>query len=290
MIRFRWTWMSLLVLMVLCGCRTTREREEWEARYRDQRDEIASLQNEVSQLNRKLTLREQEGDDLRLQLASVGKVALSPEQAQLLYSATGIRINKLLSGGVDRDGIPGDDGLSILMTPHDEDGSLVKLPGEVEISLMDMTLPKGQETIGRWTIAAEDVKQQWHAGLVGAGYLFEVNWQSMPHNRNLLMHVRMKTGDGRQFDVSEQFTVTLPVNEIQPVRSDVVPIPADSSTPFTEQPVPVPSDQLGVSPEPAPPFEQESSIDQNEPETFPIAPEEVTSDSWKKTESPSRWK
>lgn len=282
--------MSCWVLLLCCGCSSVQEREEWEARYRDQRDEIASLRSEVKQLNKQLALKEKEGDDLRIQIASTGRVALTREQASMLYRVKGIQIKKLLSGGIDRDGIPGDDGLSVLITPYDEDGSLVKLAGGIELELLDLALPKDQQRIGHWSYSSEEVKQMWHAGFVGAGYLFELDWTTLPTHSQLLLHARMKPGDNRQFDVSQQLSVNLPDSSIQPVRSEDFPEVFEAAPPFNEEPVPTPPEQEGSFPTFSGPLEQESSLKQNEPESFPIPPEEVTSDSWKKTESPSTWK
>ncbi|QDU82027.1 hypothetical protein Pla110_37810 [Polystyrenella longa] len=221
--------MSLLGIALLAGCQSTAKREVWEARFRDQRDEIHALNQKIEQLEEDLVVREQEADTLRLQMVGTGQTALLHEQAHSLYQVTGIRINTLLTGGLDHDGKPGDEAISLLLSPHDEDGTLVKLPGNLLIELIDHSLSEEEEVIGQWEFHPQEMKSHWHSGFVGVGYLFDLTWQDVPENEELLIHARLTTGDNRQFDVTEKIRIVPPEGLLQANHTEVVDEGEDSS-------------------------------------------------------------
>ena len=99
-----------------------------------------------------------------------------------------------------------------LITPHDEQGDLVKIAGEVEIEAYDMTRPGDDKRVGRWTFDSEQSAKAWHSGFVGAGLQFELPWQETPTNKELLVHARLRTADGRQFDTNSPLKVVPPVS------------------------------------------------------------------------------
>ncbi|MEZ6044710.1 MAG: hypothetical protein R3C11_03830 [Planctomycetaceae bacterium] len=212
MSNLRWTWMSLLGLALLTGCESTAKREVWQARLRDSQDQVYRLSKKVDELEEELALKMAESDDLRLQLTAEGETPLQAEQAKALYKVTGIKINHLLTGGLDHDGEPGDEALSLLLSPHDEDGTLVKLPGELMIEIIDHSRPESEEVIGEWKFSPQQMKLHWHAGFIGVGYLFDLNWQELPHQEELLVHARLETGDDRQFDITEKIRIVPPIS------------------------------------------------------------------------------
>src|SRR4029453_7674189 len=56
------------------------------------------------------------------------------------------------TGGVDEDGAPGDEGLLVVISPKDEDGSAVKVPARALVAAWEIT-PAGLKTpIGSWSI------------------------------------------------------------------------------------------------------------------------------------------
>ncbi len=144
-------------------------------------------------------------------MASGSPVPL-PEQTGNLVRLSGVKINTLLSGGKDRDGQPGDDLLVALISPHDQQGDLVKIAGEIEIEAYDMTRSGDNKRVGYWTFDPTQSAKAWHSGFVGAGLQFELPWQEAPSNKELLVHVRLRTSDGRQFDTSSPLKVIPPAN------------------------------------------------------------------------------
>jgi hypothetical protein len=135
---------------------------------------------------------------------------LLAERSEVLYKATGIEISKYKTGALDTDDRPGDDVLATSIAPHDSDGELIKLPGEVELELFDMAQPAEKQRIGHWQFTAEDCREHWNAGFFGSGYQFKLPWQKRPEHQKLVLHARMLTPDGRQFDASHELKVQLP--------------------------------------------------------------------------------
>ena len=204
------TWMFLLSLpvLVVAGCVTRGNVELLEARLRERVDELSQLQSQLRETESKLAIARREAVDLRAQLNSNGQKTILPEQADVLYRATGIRINTLLTGGLDRDEIPGDDTLSVVLVPHDADGEVLKLPAQIEIEVLDLSKPQDQQRIGSWTFSVDESRPHWHRGLFGTGYLFNLKWQQIPESSELLLHARLTTTDNRQFDTSSLVRVT----------------------------------------------------------------------------------
>src|SRR5262245_41485127 len=70
------------------------------------------------------------------------------------------------TGGVDEDGVPGDEGLMVVILPKDEDGAGVKVPAQVQIAAWEVTPAGIKSPIGNWTLPPEKVRPTWRSGFV----------------------------------------------------------------------------------------------------------------------------
>ena len=193
----------------LSGCLGARgDIEAVEAQLRQQQDRADQYVRELSQVRQELNVARQEADLLRRQMADTGGQALPAEFTESLFRVQRLQFNGLMSGGRDRDGQPGDDVLVAVLTPVDEHGDLVKLPGAIELEALDLTLPEGERQIGKWTFDATQSRELWKSGLFSAGYQVEVPWQRPP-SKELLLHAKLTTADGRQFDATQPVKVKL---------------------------------------------------------------------------------
>ena len=183
-----------------------------EAEIRQSQDSLYRAEAKSTELQSQLALARRETDLIRSQAVSHGDQAPLPEQTGNLVRLAGVKINTLLSGGKDRDGKPGDDLLVALITPHDEQGDLVKIAGDVEIEAYDMSLSGDDKRVGHWTFDPEQSAKSWHSGFVGAGLQFELPWQEVPANKDLLVHARLRTADGRQFDTNSPLKIVPPTS------------------------------------------------------------------------------
>jgi hypothetical protein len=194
---------------VAVGCASRGQIDILESRLRQQEDSITQLQGQLSTSQSQLQAARRETEDLNAQLAAKTRTA-RVEQVSALGQVEAIELNKYLTGGLDRDGIPGDDLFSAVIVPTDSQGNLVKVPGAVSLTLFDLSLPEPQQRIGRWEYSAQQSESLWHSGFLGSGYLVRVPWQQPPHSANLLVHARLKTIDGRQFDTSQSIRIVPP--------------------------------------------------------------------------------
>jgi len=196
------------LLLVATGCAGHGHVDSIEARLRQQEDELAQLRTGMREANVQLEASQKEADYLKAQLANADNSSFVPEQAGVLFQVTGLKINTLLSGGLDRDGLPGDDVVSVLIVPHDYQGEPVKLAGSIDIELIDLSQEPPQQQVGRWTFSPSESRRHWYRGFVGTGFQFDLECQQALQSAKLLLHARLTTVDKRQFDASATITVT----------------------------------------------------------------------------------
>lgn len=251
--------MSILLALAVCGCGLRRGNVDLlEARLRQQEDRLYELQSQLAQAHTELTTARRETDLLRDQLANRGTAALLPEQTTVLSRVEGLGIDPLLSGGLDRDEKPGDDLLAAMVTPRDADGNVLKLPGTLRLELFDLARPADKQRIGQWEFDPEQTRDHWHNGLLGSGYRFRLPWQQIPQHEALLLHARLTTADGRQFDASETLRINPPTPaslamphppaeeqlvepaaDVEPADRIIPPKPIPTSDRWTEETRPV---------------------------------------------------
>lgn len=199
--------MLALLALVPIGCAARGNVEMLESELRRQEQTQQELAEELKSARAELRVARTDADNLRAQLSQRGQTSLVSEQADVLYKAEAIRFNTMLTSGANRDGQPGDDGLNILLQPVDAQGDLVKLAGAIELDLLDLNRDGESQRIGRWQFTAEEVRDRWHRGFLSAGYLFQLDWQTVPVSSELTLHARLASPDGRTFSATTQVKV-----------------------------------------------------------------------------------
>jgi outer membrane murein-binding lipoprotein Lpp len=239
--------MLLGTLVLAAGCASTGQLEILESRLRRQEDAANQLQTQLSESQNQLQAARREATDLRTQLAD-GKRTARVEQVSALGQVEAISLNKYLTGGLDRDGVPGDEMFSAVVVPADADGNLVKAPGSVVLTVLDLSKPEAQQRVGHWEFGPKDSESLWHSGFLGSGYIVRVPWQTLPQSPTLLVHARLKTIDGRQFDTSQSIRITPPSATAQAATQPAAPpsqtMPEPSAAP---QPPPAPPASLDTA-------------------------------------------
>lgn len=208
--------MSALLTLALSGCAWRGNVEMLESELRRQEQAQQELNEALASAREELRVARADSVALRQQLSSVQQVSLGSEQAEVLYRANAIKFNMLLTSGMDRDGQPGDEALSVLVIPVDEHGDLVKLAGAIELELFDLTLPQDRQRVGHWNFDIEQAREHWHKGFLAAGYLFQLDWQQPPQSQELTLHARLLAPDARRFEATTQIRLTPPVTEVPP--------------------------------------------------------------------------
>lgn len=202
---------SLVVaLALLAGCSAVKERDVLEARLRDQEDMLASYQSQLDRVKTELDVAKREAGQLRTQLTHGETSPAGRNDPGAAARVEGIEFSSLMTGGLNRDMEPGDDGLSVVLAPHDHQGELVRAAGSFEIEAFDLAASDGARKIGRWRIDLADSQNHWHQGVIQSGYRFELPWQELPSSDKLLLHGRMISSDQRQFDATATVRITPP--------------------------------------------------------------------------------
>lgn len=193
-----------------CGCSARGELDALEADLRSKDQALTELQTQLVSKEAELKVARRDAEALRSELSQGQSSAIAAEQAEVLYKVEGIKFHSLLTSGQSRDGIPGDEGISALLMPVDMHGELVKLAGDVELELFDMSLPAENQRLGTWKFSTAEVREHWHRGIIGSGYFFQVDWQNVPAARELTLHARLQVPDGRKFDATTQVKIVPP--------------------------------------------------------------------------------
>ncbi len=193
--------------MLPAGCAVRGDVEMLESELRRHEQTEQEIAAELKAAREELRVARTDADTLRAQMSQRGQLALVSEQAEVLYKTEAIKFNMMLTSGANRDGEPGDDGISALLQPVDAHGDLVKLVGAIDLELLDLNREGESQRVGRWHFTTDEVRDHWHRGFLSAGYLFQLDWQTVPTSSELTLHAKMEAPDGRKFDTTTQVKV-----------------------------------------------------------------------------------
>ncbi len=118
-----------------------------------------------------------------------------------------VDINRRISKAVDLDGIPGHEGLTLLIQPKDHSGRVRKIPGRIHVSVTEPMRRSQHRPIGNWQFTAEEsknflVKDQ----LVQQGFLIHLPWdKAIPQSDRVNVSVRFFSG--RNVTVANNHTI-----------------------------------------------------------------------------------
>jgi hypothetical protein len=216
---------SAIAIATGSGCVGRGNAELLEANLRQHQDRIAGYERQVTTLREELVAARAESDQLRRELVALGKDGRQ-EATEPLSKVAGIQFNSLMTGGRDSDGAPGHDVITAVLAPHDNDGDLVKLGGELEVEVLDLTRPADQQRIGNWKYSADQTRELWHSGFLASGFQLDLPVGSIPKTGEVLLHGRLITTDGRQFDTTCPVTLASAESTVSAPRS--LPAPRQS--------------------------------------------------------------
>ncbi|MEW4489129.1 hypothetical protein AB1L42_13695 [Thalassoglobus sp. JC818] len=249
-------WAGGLFLSML-GCASTSHIDLLEAKLREQEVVVERYEREVASVRDQLITAQRRTAMLEEQLAGTGSQLVSAEVTEQIAAIEGIRFNTLLTGAQDLDSEPGDERLHAMVYPHDGDGDLVKLVGQITFEAIDLSLPESERTVGRWELNSQEALEYWHTGFLSSGFKFEFPWQSPPAGEEVLLHVKLKAPDGREFRASHTIEID-PPKFLATVRQspDLISTPPKTTSPKTPvegggSPQQMPTDGTGSQRPPA---------------------------------------
>lgn len=171
---------------------------------------VRDLQLELLERDRRIA--ELAGGDTSA-LPQKGVDKLTPERLVRDDPFRAVKISlSRVTGGLDLDGKPGDEGVRVVLQPRDAEGDVVKRAGTVQIALFDLALTGGNQRIGQWSFTVDQVAHEWVGGFGVDSYSFELKWPGgkLPQHRQLTVVVRFTTLDGRKLTAQKAIKVQLP--------------------------------------------------------------------------------
>ncbi|MFN6053253.1 MAG: hypothetical protein ACK47R_20695, partial [Planctomycetia bacterium] len=221
---------ALILALVACsqGCKSTDHKLESELRARD--NDISYLQDE---LYRSRTINKAMEMELRSQRGEVPS-GIGYNPMVKIYPLKTVTLGRQ-TGAIDNDGQTGDEALQVVLEPKDADNHSVKVPGTLEVQVVEI-LPEGlKNPLSSWTVENDELSRSWRSGLLTTGYMLILPWKIWPQHEKLRVIVQFKVEDGRMFEAEKDFTVKLPAGlmkrnntilETTPIQSGtVVPMP-----------------------------------------------------------------
>jgi hypothetical protein len=141
-------------------------------------------------------------------------VEMAPGEAEAIIvesPPTQLVINSRLTGGLDRDGHGGDEGILVVFEPRDAAGHLVRWPGKVSVVLMDPALGGEAARVARWNFSADEVPAHILSTVFGRGLQFELLWPGEPpRHEELVLFVRFTTEEGQRVTSDAKITIRPP--------------------------------------------------------------------------------
>jgi hypothetical protein len=168
------------------------------------------------------------------------------------------------TGGLDDDGLPGDEAFMVVIVPQDEDRSAVKVAGRATIAAWEITPAGIKNPIGTWELSADLLRQTWRSGIFATGYFVTLPWRSFPTTERVRVAARLTTTDGQAFEADRDITVrpapqafprSVPIPGVVPDQPGV-PYPSTPVTPPGREPLLPGKPPPGVPPEIPPGVEE----------------------------------
>lgn len=205
----RFALLPVLVFLFGSGCASHMNSDLLQARVRDQALQLTESQREIAQARSDLSKSQLEIERMKSELASLQHDSGDPDSLPKSDSNRSLasHINKLhiysmASGGLNRDNRPGDDAVAVQFAPMDREGNPLKIPGDLEIALIDPRLPESEREVGQWSFSADECEKQWTHGIASKGYQFTVPLDHPADHSNLVVQLRYTSADSREFRAS----------------------------------------------------------------------------------------
>lgn len=229
-------WLATLhfcfILSLLSGCRSNNQCALVEAELRAREEEIYQVRDE---LERTSAFNEYLQRELRHQHEMGNGCARVP----LVGRSNAFLVEKIVlgrqTGGYEKDGVPGDEMLQVVIEPRDGDGHAIKAPGTVEVLALQITKAGLKKPLSRWTVTPLQLRNKWRSGLLSTGYFLQFPWKNWPTTSNVRVVVSFAGIDGRRFETDKDVIVRVvpsahqhhPITELPPVEvhiGDPVPV------------------------------------------------------------------
>jgi len=196
----------VLLCLLLCGCRSIGKPDnrydllEAELRTRDR--ELQETRAERDQLRLLMTAYERQGQPA----PGCPTPTFRPTTGVPTLALQTVTLGQG-TGGVDNDGRPGDETLMVVIVPKDDDGTAVKIPGQVMVQAYEVTREGLKSCIGQWNVSPEQLKKTWKSGLISSGYFVPLQWDKLPSTDRVRVVIRYQLLDRKEFEADKDVSV-----------------------------------------------------------------------------------
>jgi hypothetical protein len=197
------------LLFLSAGCRSNNKTALVEAELRTREREIRNLRSELDRAETfnsalQYDLMANPTGCLGAPIVSQSGVAVDGPQAVMGGMIKQVTLGRG-TGGVDDDGLPGDEALQVVIVPLDTDGSAVKVPGNAVVLAYEVT-PEGLKVpLNRWDVPAAQLQRSWRSGLFTTGYFVTLPWRQWPSSEKLKVVVQFATlPNNRPFEAERE--------------------------------------------------------------------------------------
>lgn len=157
----------MLIATALTGCQDIPLQ-----RYNETQKQLLEAQEKVKTLEAELAAQQQAQRNLEAQLAELR--GTDAPLADLVYPVK-IELERM-SGGYDRDGQPGHDGIVLYIQPIDADGNVIKAAGTINVKLFDLAAPAGSNLIAEYRFDVKKTRSLWYGRLMTNHFTVHCPW------------------------------------------------------------------------------------------------------------------
>ena len=196
---------AIAVLASLSGC-----TDMPVARYNEVQQELLEVRESNRRLETQLADRDAAIRNLQEQIAVLRETGAPLDD---LVVPVSIELDRL-SGGYDKDGRPGDDGIVLYIRPMDKDGSVLKVAGTVHVKLYDLQNPPDRNLLAECRFDAQETRSLWFGRLMTNHFTIRCPFPHPPvHDRITAEVTFTDLLTGRPLHAQGVYTVKLPPAE-----------------------------------------------------------------------------
>jgi hypothetical protein len=139
-------------------------------------------------------------------------VAAPPPSPQPLdMKVAAIHLNARRTGGIELDGMPGDDGIAVLIEPRNVQGQFVARPAALSLVLLDPLKRDDEARFARWDFDRETAQRMLKPDGLDRGLYIRVPWPDVPPAVDRLhLFVRYTTDDERIIEADREIVIRPP--------------------------------------------------------------------------------
>ncbi len=244
--------LSILTLSsFLTGCKSGTKTALIEAELRTREREIRTMRTELERahlLNSALQYELAQRQDACAPIVNEG-VLIDGPQSVLAGTVSKVLLGRG-TGGIDDDGIWGDEALQVVIVPVDTDDSALKVPGKAVVHAQEITREGLKIPLCQWEVSPLELQRSWRSSLFSTGYFLTLPWKVLPSNERLRVVVQFYTlPHQRVFEAERDISIKLfsgrvprsvpapPTNLHAPPSSVPAPPPPTESIPPADGPI-----------------------------------------------------